>query len=80
MNRTELDVKLKTTKDKLESLKDKQDSLMEDIEEWSIKRKQIEKETKEKKLKLETELEEALKERSSLDYNMEQSKQLLFWN
>jgi hypothetical protein len=47
---------------------------MEDIEEWSIKRKQIEKDMKEKKLNLEAELEEALKERSGLDYNMEQSK------
>jgi hypothetical protein len=47
---------------------------MDDIESWSVQRKQIEKEMKEKKSMLETDLEEAIKERSGLDHNMELSK------
>lgn len=71
----ELEQKYNNQKQKLEDLKDKQDHLMTDIEAWSFHRKQVEKDTQNQKTQLEQELEDTIRERSSLKENMELNEQ-----
>ena len=70
-----LDEKCRAQKQKLESLREKQDKVMQDITAWSQKSKQQEKRAKEEKLFLEKELENTIKERSMLKEDMKQNEE-----
>ena len=66
-----LDSQIKQSKESLEKLKERQDSLMTEIKEWSDQRKVEEQNTNNQKLQL----EECIREKAKIDQEMEEKEQ-----
>jgi len=66
-----LDSQIKQSKESLEKLKERQDSLMTEIKEWSDQRKVEEQQASNQKLQL----EECIREKAKIDQEMEEKEQ-----